>query len=419
MAGVTNKGSMSRTKRRQLVMLGALILVVGCIALLAGILGTPSKKDVAPKRATDSTRKQFGVGGETINSADFWRTEEGARVSTLETELRDMKLKLQATEQRASDEKKVAEAAAERKAAEDKRLAEEKKVRDDLAEKRQPPRSDLPQQGELGSPDGAPAAPPVQMARPIVRVEMSGSSDAAAGKGVRPGTTATTAGGAKPVVVGESQGNTDTAETYIPSGTFMRGVLLSGLDAPTGGQAQQNPHPVVIEVMDMASLPNKFRADYKNCRLIANGVGDLSSERAFIRLDRMSCINEEGGALDISVKGFIADSSGKAGVRGRLVSKQGSVLANALIAGIASGIGSAFSSGAMTTSTSPLGTTSQVKSGAANQLQAGIGTGIGSSLTELSKYYISLAEKMFPIIEVDAGLPVDIVITKGFSVTRR
>ena len=117
------------------------------------------------------------------------------------------------------------------------------------------------------------------------------------------------------------------------------------------------------------------------------------------------------------MKGYIADQTGKAGVRGRLVSKQGQVLANALVAGVASGIGTAFAQSSMTTSTSALGSTQTIKDG--EQLQAGIGTGVGNALQQLSKYYISLAEKMFPIIEVDAGQPVDIVITKGVSVARK
>lgn len=50
------------------------------------------------------------------------------------------------------------------------------------------------------------------------------------------------------------------------------------------------------------------------------------------------------------------------------------------------------------------------------QFQAGIGQGVGSALQQLSRYYIQLADKMFPIIEVDAGQPVDIVITKGIAV---
>ena len=32
-------------------------------------------------------------------------------------------------------------------------------------------------------------------------------------------------------------------KTYIPSGSFMRVALMGGLDAPTGGQARNNPWP--------------------------------------------------------------------------------------------------------------------------------------------------------------------------------
>ena len=422
MAGLGKKSGMTPVKRRQMILLLSLVAVVTAVALIAGILGTPSKKEVT-KRAPDATRKAFGAAGETVNNADFWRTQEGARVSTLEKEIQEMQTRLKAAEKKSEEEKKATADAAERKAAEDQRLAEEKRVRDEAGAKRAPPpAASLPPSspGGLGTPPVPSSAQTT--VKPIVRVDMSaGSLDKGVGGKQNGSTNAVRSDSGKgkgdsgPDVRGEG----NTAETYIPSGSFMRGVLLSGMDAPTGGQAQQNPHPVLIEIMDMASMPNNFKADYKSCRMIADGVGDLSSERAFIRIDRMSCITEDGGAIDISVKGFIADSTGKAGVRGRLVSKQGSVLANALISGVASGIGNAFASGGMTTTTSPLGTTSSVKNGTQAQLQAGIGTGIGTALNELSKYYITLADKMFPIIEIDAGLPVDVVITKGFSVARR
>ncbi|MEK7731608.1 MAG: TrbI/VirB10 family protein, partial [Planctomycetota bacterium] len=49
------------------------------------------------------------------------------------------------------------------------------------------------------------------------------------------------------------------------------------------------------------------------------------------------------------------------------------------------------------------------------QFQAGFGTGVGRALDRLAQYYISLAEKVFPVIEVDAGRTVDVVITQGIS----
>lgn len=418
MAGLKGKtGGMSPVRRKQMVILIGLVMVIGIIAFGAAFLGSPKK--IPPQKAPESTRKTFGAQGEQVNNADIWRTQEGARVSQLQQQLAELQAKMVAREAKEANEKKAAEDQVVKKAEEEKRAQERTREEAERRGRGAPPATSLPLQagipGQPGNPDLNPR-PQQETVKGILRIDMGSSQSSASAKGAQAAAGprqqgANTAGGGSNVT-GEQN-----AETYIPAGTFMRGVLLSGLDAPTGGQAQQNPHPVVIEVLDMASLPNKFKADYKNCRFTANGAGDLASERAYIRLDRLSCISEDGGAVDVSVKGYIADQTGKAGIRGRLVSKQGQILANALVAGVASGIGTAFSQGAMTTSVSPLGATQNVKDG--QQLQAGIGQGVGSALNQLSRYYIQLAEKMFPIIEIDAGQPVDIVITRGISVARK
>ncbi len=200
---------------------------------------------------------------------------------------------------------------------------------------------------------------------------------------------------------------------YIPSGAFTRAILLGGLDAPTGGQAQRNPQPVLLRLVDNAVLPNHFRSRIKECFVVGAGYGDVSSERAYIRTESLSCVTRGGTAIDVPIKGYVAGEDGKAGMRGRLVSKQGQLLANALLAGVASGIGSAFQQSSTTLSVSPLGTTGTVDPG--KQFEAGLGTGVGRALDRLAQYYISLAEKVFPVIEVDAGRTVDVVITQGIS----
>ncbi len=200
---------------------------------------------------------------------------------------------------------------------------------------------------------------------------------------------------------------------YLPSGAFTRAVLLGGLDAPTGGQSQRNPQPVLLRLADNAILPNQFRARVKECFVVGAGYGDVSSERAYIRTESLSCVTRDGTAIDVPVKGYVAGEDGKAGMRGRLVSKQGQILANALLAGVASGIGHAFQQSSTTLSVSPLGTTSTVDPG--KQLEAGLGTGVGKALDRLAQYYISLAEKVFPVIEVDAGRSVDVVLTQGVA----
>lgn len=236
-----------------------------------------------------------------------------------------------------------------------------------------------------------------------------------------------TAGGGAPAQAGlgtaggeDSGGAADRrkAGSYIPAGTFVRIVVLNGLDAPTGGQAQQNPSPVLLKVLDSATLPNGYKANLSGCVLTGNGYGDVSSERSYIRLDRLTCVSEDGGAIDIAVKGYVAGEDGKSGMRGKLVSKTGQILANGLMAAIGSGIGQAFSSSATTTTTNPFGgQTATVNPG--QQFQAGMGKGIGTAFEQLSKYYISLAEKTFPIIEIDGGRVTDVVFSRGFILEGR
>jgi conjugal transfer pilus assembly protein TraB len=204
-----------------------------------------------------------------------------------------------------------------------------------------------------------------------------------------------------------------TVATFLPV-SFTRGTLLGGLDAPTGGQSQSNPHPVLIRLSDNSVLPNRFRGEYRDCFVIAAGYGDISSERAYLRTENLSCVRADGATLEVKVQGSIYGEDGKVGMRGRLVTKQGQMLANALLAGVVSGIGQGLSTSSATYSTSALGTIASATG--ADAYRAGVGTGVGKALDRLAQYYIKLAENTFPVIEIDAGREIDVVITKGVRI---
>jgi conjugal transfer pilus assembly protein TraB len=86
-------------------------------------------------------------------------------------------------------------------------------------------------------------------------------------------------------------------------------------------------------------LPNRVRGDYRECFVIAAGYGDISSERAYLRTESLSCVRSDGAVLELRIQGSVYGEDGKVGLRGRLVTKQGQMLANALLAGVVSGIG--------------------------------------------------------------------------------
>ncbi len=202
------------------------------------------------------------------------------------------------------------------------------------------------------------------------------------------------------------------ADSYLPVG-MLKVTLLGGMDAPTSGSGQSNPLPVIMKVTDLAILPNRARANVKECFVIGAGYGDLSSERAYIRTETLSCVNVQGhSVLEVKLSGVAFGEDGKLGLRGRLVSKQGAAIANSLFAGIIGGIGQAISFKTTTTQMSALGTTiTQANPG--QEMEAGLGQGVNTALTRLSKYYMDLAEKTFPVIEIDARRNVDIAMTAG------
>jgi len=248
-----------------------------------------------------------------------------------------------------------------------------------------------------------PAAPQVEPAPAMVRVVLSEA-----------GRTQAPRAGSAPSAGGAEQGvaKTEHLESYLPVG-FIRGELLGGIDAPTGGQAQSNPLPVLIRLKDNAVLPNRFRAGVRECFVIASGYGDISSERAYMRTSNLSCVRRDRSVIEVKIEGNVFGEDGKLGMRGRLVSKQGQLLANALRAGIVGGIGQGFSQGGSTYTDSALGRMVTGPDGTGEQMRRGIGAGVGRALDNLANYYIRLAEQTFPVIEIDGKREVDIVLTRG------
>jgi len=205
----------------------------------------------------------------------------------------------------------------------------------------------------------------------------------------------------------------ETAAMYLPP-SFMEAILLSGLDAPTSSDAKGNPVPALLKVKTPAFLPNSVRADLKGCYVIADGKGNLATERAELLLVSLSCLDRKGRAvIDQKVKGFVVDQDSKIGLRGRVVAKMGSMIARSMIAGFFGGVGDVIRTSATTTAISPLGSTQTI--GAADLAKAGVGSGLASGFKDIEKFYMELAHQTMPVIEVSAAKPVTLVISEGVN----
>ncbi|EKM7489165.1 TraB/VirB10 family protein [Klebsiella pneumoniae] len=208
-------------------------------------------------------------------------------------------------------------------------------------------------------------------------------------------------------------------QTYLPATSIMSGVFISGMDAPTAQNARSDPYPALIRIKKDAILPNRFRSDIRECGLLAAGFGDLSSERAYFRSEVITCIREDGAVFEAKIDSYAVGEDGKAGVRGRLVTKQGQYLAKALTAGFLQAASQLFSVQSIPTinvnrdgnsSSSPY---QQVMSSQA--MQGAAIAGVGGALNRLADFYMKMAGDLFPVIEIDPARSVDFIVQKGVA----
>lgn len=219
---------------------------------------------------------------------------------------------------------------------------------------------------------------------------------------------------AQPVFARPSQEQAKTAVPYIPAGSFARAILLSGVSTPTGANALQDPVPMLMEIAAPAQLPNEFKNRVKRCFVTANAVGDLSSERVWVRLERLSCVKNEKTVLDLPVRGYAVGEDGKTGIRAQLVERSGQAIANAIFLGTLSGLGKAVSLSAQDSMIYSSGASSK---SVRDPWRAGLGEGASNALDRIADYYLKMLDRVFPVLEVGGGRKVDIVFSQGFSLT--
>ncbi len=252
------------------------------------------------------------------------------------------------------------------------------------------------------SPEGTP--PPTE-----VKLMSFGNGDKGASAGVKVARAE-----APPLVVEDSP-------DYLPPNSYATARVIVGVDASAGVASQTDPLPVVLRITGPARsvLQNGRVLTTRLQGCVINGAarGDLSSEKVYVKLARMTC-DQPGGRVAVSeVKGFIS-FAGKSGVRGRVVSREGNLVTQALLAGIVGGFGRGFSANAnsvfSSSRTNPDGSKAKLSPG--DILGGGLGQGAADAADTVSKYLIERAEQYQPVVEMPTGIEVEVVFLDGVYV---
>lgn len=405
------KGQREETRRQRLTMAGVVVVVVAVAAALVWVSETtrePRKPEVR------TYRNDFRLAPDSLDKQSFQRQYEekldtlGIRLKSMEALVTQMDARMKALSKDGRD------GTAGEIDSRMKGLARDGRI----------PIADLPQAqaSDMAASDSARLA---KEAGVLTSLQVAGGTSSSNSADARMGVVKVAANEKAPVrierpvrrvgdaPIAANRARHEAERTYLPAGSFARATVLSGVTAPTGGNAAQNPMPLLLEVTHFANLPNDFKANVRRCFVTANATGDISSERVLVRLDRLSCMNKAGRAVDVRVQGYVTGEDGKAGVRARLVTRSGQAIASALFTGAISGLGKAVSLSAQRTTTY---TSGAVGSSVDNAWAAGIGEGVDSAMDRIVNYYLKLADKIFPVLELDSGREVDIVLAQGLSI---
>jgi conjugal transfer pilus assembly protein TraB len=202
-------------------------------------------------------------------------------------------------------------------------------------------------------------------------------------------------------------------ENFIPAGSFAPARLLAGISVPTGVTVQSDPFPVIIQITDKAITPNDETIDLKNCRVIGSCYGNISNERAIVRLETLSCVDVKTKKVnETKIAGYLVGADGLPGIRGTVISMDKKHIQNAFLGGFISGL--ARTASEKSDSGISLNLNNQLKPQKfKDKLQDNSLSSLGEGSEKIANYFIKKAESIQEVIEVPIGASVSVVFSSG------
>lgn len=195
----------------------------------------------------------------------------------------------------------------------------------------------------------------------------------------------------------------------LPAGSFAEATLLTGVYAPTEGQAM----PVKLRLDAAFVCPNRARIPIQEAFLIGKAIGEPNSERVIVQLDRLSYVKPSGGTVEVSVNGYVVDNDGIQGVAGQYVWRAFDVASLGILSGALSAGTDAMAAKETLAQTNPLGGTSQIVTG--DPLRFVTYRGLSRAGEGIEKLVVKRLEEIVPAVYVANGKQVTVCLIDGVT----
>ena len=407
-----DSGDPGAVRRRQLLLFSVIAAVL--LVAVAAWLGMGGGKERAP---------QGGIEAEIAGpdaAEKVWTRRSEARLGGIETQIRE--LRQEARTLRADNDRlraKLEADAADARSVIDRQAALIDELRRGLEPAGTP--GDVPgaapgsgeyfrAQGNAPLPDGQDRPAAVAPHRMIETFDLEGESQSSVAD-PRTGPELVVDAVAKPV------------SAWLPAGAHAEAVVLAGVDASAGVSSQGDPRPVLMRITGPAWTAAEdgtaLQVDVDGCTVTGAAHGDLSSEKVYVRFRTMTCAGPEPGTvIETDVAGFVA-GSGKTGVRGPVVSREGALVEKAFLAGMVSGIGQGAAQAFQPQAVATGAGAAVANTGLGDIGRAGLGAGASSAGQKVADYMIRRAEQYQPVVQLQAGTRVTLVFLEGARIDGR
>ncbi|ETO41110.1 TrbI/VirB10 family protein, partial [Morganella sp. EGD-HP17] len=393
-----------KTRRKQVVVLIAVLCGLGVTGGVAWYLGQPVKPSAkaAPKPAPNMTG---------VVSSSFDKKLEGAAVANLQETASEADKKIRAFSGRIDKLEQTNKAYRDKIEQQEKDLSVLQEQLTELQSERAFPSADTGGNGQTGGMPtlntgaGQPVIPPPTAFYPGGQGYAAPQSQLVVNPDLGRGLSSVT-------IEYEDDSEPETAVPelpYIPSGSFAQAIIIEGADANASVTGNSNPSPMQFRLTGPVLMANNEEYDLRGCMVTAGVYGDISSERALVRTDRLSC-KLFGHTVDMKFKGHIS-FMGKNGIKGEPVIRNGEMIGYAFAGGAIDAIGSGI--GKVGQTTVGIGAADTTSFG--DVARAGAGSGTSQVGKTLSDYFIKRAEQYHPVIPVGAGVDVTVVFQEGFQ----
>lgn len=199
----------------------------------------------------------------------------------------------------------------------------------------------------------------------------------------------------------------------IPAGTVVKAILVSGADCSVATSKPTGPNMMLLRPLDNGKLPKNVKVLLKGSIIIGNAIGDISTERVYVRAERMTLVDKGGSFIETDITAYVSGEDGREGMRGVVVDRSGQIITRAAFAAFFQGVGQTFQATLNNQTIEKLAETVPSKTILdVDMFRNGAAQGGTAALNKLAEYYIKRAEQLQPAIQIAAGRVVDIVFTK-------